>query len=165
MTNRHLISKQHDSPVGPLTIVADDDAVVAILWPGDDPDRVAVDHRPVSDGTSSILDLAGNQLDEYFDGARTEFDLPLAPSGTEFQLEVWHALQTIPYGETMTYGELAASIGRPSAARAVGGANRRNPLSIVVPCHRVIGSTGDLTGFAGGLGAKEHLLAMERQAA
>jgi len=165
MNNQILTSKCIDSPVGPLTLIGDETALIAVLWPDDDPDRVRLEHRPIDSSKIGVLDRAAAQLDEYFGGTRTEFDLPLAPRGTEFQLEVWRALETIPYGETMTYGELAASIGRPAAARAVGGANRRNPLSIVVPCHRVIGSTGALTGFAGGLGTKERLLDIERQAA
>ena len=165
MNERTLISKVTDSPVGPLTLIADETALVAVLWPDDAPGRVRLEHRPARSGESTLLDRVAAQLDEYFAGTRTEFDLPLAPRGTQFQLEVWRALETIPYGETMTYGELATSIGRPTAARAVGNANRRNPLSIVVPCHRVIGSTGALTGFAGGLGTKEQLLDMEHQAA
>ena len=165
MNERTLISKVTDSPVGPLTLIADETALLAVLWPDDAPGRVRLEHRPARSGESTLLDRVAAQLDEYFAGTRTEFDLPLAPRGTQFQLEVWRALETIPYGETMTYGELATSIGRPTAARAVGNANRRNPLSIVVPCHRVIGSTGALTGFAGGLGTKEQLLDMEHQAA
>lgn len=165
MNELTLISKVTDSPVGPLTLIADETALVAVLWPDDAPGRVRLEHRPARSGESTLLDRVAAQLDEYFAGTRTEFDLPLAPRGTQFQLEVWRALETIPYGETMTYGELATSIGRPTAARAVGNANRRNPLSIVVPCHRVIGSTGALTGFAGGLGTKEQLLDMEHQAA
>lgn len=165
MNERTLISKVTDSPVGPLTLIADETALVAVLWPDDAPGRVRLEHRPARSDESALLDRVAAQLDEYFAGTRTEFDLPLAPRGTQFQLEVWRALETIPYGETMTYGELATSIGRPTAARAVGNANRRNPLSIVVPCHRVIGSTGALTGFAGGLGTKEQLLDMEHQAA
>ncbi|MBM3673690.1 MAG: methylated-DNA--[protein]-cysteine S-methyltransferase [Actinobacteria bacterium] len=101
------------------------------------------------------------QLDEYFAGERTEFELALAPEGTPFQLEVWEALRAIPYGETISYGELASRVGRPGAARAVGAANGRNPLSIVVPCHRVIGANGTLTGFGGGLGWKRCLLELE----
>jgi len=165
MKERTLISKVTDSPVGPLTLIADETALVAVLWPDDAPGRVRLEHRPARSGESTLLDRVAAQLDEYFAGTRTEFDLPLAPRGTQFQLEVWRALETIPYGETMTYGELATSIGRPAAARAVGGANSKNPLSIVVPCHRVIGSTGKLTGFAGGLTTKEQLLLLETHAA
>ena len=103
------------------------------------------------------------QLEAYFKGDLHHFDLPLAPTGTPFQLQVWYVLQTIPYGETISYGELAGKIGRPQAARAVGAANGKNPLPIVVPCHRVIGSNGLLTGYAGGLHIKEALLALERR--
>ena len=110
------------------------------------------------------LALAGvrAQLAEYFAGERTRFDLELAPAGTPFQLEVWEALRRIPYGGTRSYGELAAELGRPGSARAVGAANARNPISIVVPCHRVVGSAGALTGYAGGVEAKRALLDLER---
>jgi methylated-DNA-[protein]-cysteine S-methyltransferase len=101
------------------------------------------------------------QLEEYFAGERQEFELDLAPSGTPFQLSVWRALRAIPYGETASYGEIAAAVGQPGAARAVGGANNRNPIAIVVPCHRVIGASGSLTGYGGGLPRKERLLALE----
>jgi methylated-DNA-[protein]-cysteine S-methyltransferase len=102
------------------------------------------------------------QLAEYFDGTRTAFDLPLDPIGTPFQRTVWRALVEIPYGETVTYGELAQRLGRPSAARAVGLANGRNPIGIIVPCHRVVGANGDLTGYGGGLERKRHLLDLEQ---
>ncbi len=101
------------------------------------------------------------ELEEYFAGTRREFELELAPAGTPFQLEVWRALRTIPYGETASYGEIAAAVGQPGAARAVGGANNRNPIAIVVPCHRVIGASGSLTGYGGGLPRKQQLLALE----
>jgi methylated-DNA-[protein]-cysteine S-methyltransferase len=101
------------------------------------------------------------QLEEYFAGERREFELELAPSGTPFQLEVWRALRAIPYGETASYGEIAAAVGQPGAARAVGGANNRNPIAIVIPCHRVIGASGSLTGYGGGLPRKQRLLALE----
>jgi methylated-DNA-[protein]-cysteine S-methyltransferase len=101
------------------------------------------------------------QLEEYFAGERREFELDLAPSGTPFQLSVWRALCAIPYGETASYGEIAAAVGQPGAARAVGGANNRNPIAIVVPCHRVIGASGSLTGYGGGLPRKRQLLALE----
>ena len=102
------------------------------------------------------------QLSEYFSGARREFDLPHAPQGTAFQMQVWEALRAIPYGETRTYGEIARAIGRPKAARAVGMACHVNPIAVIVPCHRVVGSTGGLTGYAGGLPVKERLLALEK---
>jgi methylated-DNA-[protein]-cysteine S-methyltransferase len=109
--------------------------------------------------------VAVEQLREYFAGERLEFDLPLAPRGTPFQLEVWQALRTIPYGATTSYGAIARAIGRPSGFRAVGMANGRNPISIVVPCHRVIGASGALTGYGGGLDRKEWLLALEARRA
>ena len=110
---------------------------------------------------SPLLDAAEAQLREYFAGARRTFDLPLAPHGTAFQQRVWAALRAIPYGETCTYGELAAAIGSPNASRAVGMANHRNPIPIIIPCHRVIGANGTLTGYAGGLEIKRKLLALE----
>lgn len=123
----------------------------------------AVDLADVDDGESAVLVAAATQLDEYFAGYRRRFDLPLAPSGTAFQREAWQALCTIPYGDTITYGEQARRMGRPTAARAAGGANARNPLPIVVPCHRVVGTSGTLVGFAGGLDRKAWLLEHERR--
>jgi len=108
-----------------------------------------------------VLDDCAKQLDAYFAGQLTEFDLPLVYSGTDFQQQVMHALRDIPYGETCSYGEMAKKLGRDGAARAVGSANRRNPLPIIVPCHRVIGANGELTGFAGGLSIKRKLLTLE----
>lgn len=110
-----------------------------------------------------VLAEAGRQLGEYFDGRRREFDLPLAPEGTEFMLRVWKALQDIPYGETRSYKEIAAMTGNSKACRAVGLANNRNPISIFIPCHRVIGANGDLVGYGGGLDKKTFLLDLERQ--
>jgi methylated-DNA-[protein]-cysteine S-methyltransferase len=109
-----------------------------------------------------LIKKAASQLAEYFDGKRKTFNLPLAPEGTEFQQKVWQALQAIPFGETRSYGEIAAQIGRPKASRAVGMANNRNPIVIIIPCHRVIGSDGSLTGYGGGLKVKEFLLKLER---
>jgi methylated-DNA-[protein]-cysteine S-methyltransferase len=114
-------------------------------------------------GRHAVLDTTMAQLDEYFAGRRREFDLPLDPVGTEFQRSAWNVLRTIPYGATMSYGEQAAALGDAKKARAVGSANGRNPLSIVVPCHRVIGTSGKLTGFAGGIEAKRYLLELERR--
>ncbi len=108
-----------------------------------------------------LIKRAATQLTEYFEGKRTEFDLPLAPKGTRFQVAVWKALQSIPAGETRSYKEIAAMIGNPQACRAVGMANNRNPIAIIIPCHRVIGQDGSLTGYAGGLPAKEYLLSLE----
>ena len=148
------------SPVGELKLVASDTGLVAILWPNDDPTRVKLGDAELNPAHPILLETE-RQLGEYFTGSRQEFSLPLDFAGTEFQCSVWHALLTIPYGETRSYAEIARQIGRPAAVRAVGAANGRNPLSIVAPCHRVVGSTGKLTGFAGGLGTKAFLLAHE----
>ncbi|SFS04444.1 methylated-DNA--[protein]-cysteine S-methyltransferase [Sphingomonas jatrophae] len=159
-----LVCKQMASPVGTLTLVAGEAGLVAILWQDDDPARVPL--GPLADDSDHPLLLeTTRQLDAYFAGARRSFDLPLAPSGTPFQRQVWAALLTIPYGETRSYGQLAVTLGRPGAARAVGAANGRNPLSIVAPCHRIVGGSGALTGFAGGLAAKHYLLTLERRGA
>ncbi|MGP3990944.1 methylated-DNA--[protein]-cysteine S-methyltransferase [Streptomyces sp. 3N207] len=152
-----------DSPVGPLTLVADGGTLTAVYM---EQQR----HRPAEetfgerDPSPLVFGQVAEQLGEYFAGERTEFTLPLAPRGTAFQRTVWDALCDIPYGETLSYGQLAERIGRPGAARAVGLANGRNPISIVVPCHRVIGSTGQLTGYGGGIERKRHLLDFERGA-
>jgi methylated-DNA-[protein]-cysteine S-methyltransferase len=157
-------SKTVDSPVGALTLVANAAGLTAILWPNDDPQRVRL--GALAEGSEHpVLREAERQLGEYFAGTRTEFALPLEFAGTEFQRSVWAALLTIPYGETRSYGDIARQIGRPAAVRAVGAANGRNPISIVAPCHRVIGANGKLTGFAGGLETKRFLLALERRAA
>lgn len=149
---RHL-----DSPVGRLGLVADDAALVAVLWPNDD--RVAFDGEIAEvSQPHPILDPARAQIQEYFAGTRQRFDIPLRLVGTDFQQQVWWSLADIPYGETSTYAKQAAAIGRPKAMRAVGAANGRNPLSIVLPCHRIVGADGSLTGFAGGLDAKRWLL-------
>ena len=152
-----------ESPVGTLTLVASDAGLVAVLWPDDDPSRVRLGPL-VDDADHPILREASAQLAAYFAGHQRAFDLPLDWRGTAFQKAVWAALLTIPYGETRSYGAIARAIGRPSASRAVGAANGRNPLSIVAPCHRVVGTSGQLTGFAGGLEAKASLLALERRA-
>jgi methylated-DNA-[protein]-cysteine S-methyltransferase len=149
------------SPVGVLTLVASDVGLVAVLWENDDPARVPL--GPMREaGGHPILREAHRQLDDYFRGALTMFDLPLEFRGTDFQRRVWTYLLAIPFGETRSYGQIARALGCPSAARAVGAANGRNPISIVAPCHRVVGSTGKLTGFAGGLTAKQWLLALEQ---
>lgn len=150
------------SPVGVLRLVASDAGLVAILWPDDDPRRVRLGSA-VEDPDHPILIETVRQLAGYFAGTLTRFTVPLDFRGTEFQREVWAALLTIPFGETRSYGEIAVQIGRPTASRAVGAANGRNPISIIAPCHRVIGSTGKLIGFAGGLVAKQTLLAIERR--
>lgn len=152
-----------DSPVGPLTIVAEDGQIRCLYMdlqrhrPHDEelgePDRWGRDGEPFK--------AAADQLDTYFSGELTTFDLPLAPRGSEFQQRVWAALQEIPYGQTESYGELAERIGSPAAARAVGLANGKNPIGIIIPCHRVVGSNGNLTGYGGGLDRKRRLLDLE----
>lgn len=149
-----------DTPIGELLLAGDDAGLSMIGFP-----KGSMRREPEPDWifNEKPLEKARAQISEYFDGTRREFDLPLQLSGTEFQVSVLEALQEIPYGETVSYGEIARRIGRPRAVRAVGAANGRNPLPIVVPCHRVIGSTGDLTGFGGGLDTKEALLRMEAE--
>ncbi len=148
------------SPVGELTLVASDNGLAAILWENDKPDRVRLGALE-EDDDHPILRETERQIGAYFAGTLQAFDLPLDFQGTDFQKSVWQALLTIPFGETRSYGEIARQIGRPGASRAVGAANGRNPISIVAPCHRVIGSNGALTGFAGGLEAKQLLLGIE----
>jgi methylated-DNA-[protein]-cysteine S-methyltransferase len=156
---RHVY-KRVQSPVGRLTLVATDEGLAAILWERDRPSRVRL--NIVGENSSHpVLVETEHQLEEYFARRRRQFELRLDPSGTPFQRTVWRALMTIPFGETRSYAQIAKQIGHPGAARAVGAANGRNPLSIVAPCHRVVGSTGALTGFAGGLDVKAHLLALE----
>ncbi len=154
------VYKKMPSPVGELTLVAGDQGLVAVLWEDDDPARVRLEDFTEMK-KHPILAVAERQLREYFANERRTFSLALDPRGTDFQKKVWRALQTIPFGETRSYGQLAQQIGRPTASRAVGAANGRNPLSIIVPCHRVIGANGKLTGFAGGLKAKAYLLKLE----
>lgn len=153
-----------DTPVGRLTVIASARGVRAVLWPGEryDDARVRTDDVDDPDRAGEILRSAVTQLGEYFAGSRREFDVPLDPRGTEFQLKAWAVLRTIPFGATMTYGEQARALGDPNKARAVGAANGRNPISVIVPCHRVVGSTGALTGFAGGLESKSWLLRHEQ---
>jgi methylated-DNA-[protein]-cysteine S-methyltransferase len=156
-----LISTTYESPVGSLTLVAGHAGLRAVIWPHGRLDRVGLAGGTLTPGDAPALDIAAEQLDEYFAGSRTTFDVPLDLHGTPFQLAAWRALAEIPYGATRTYSEQAARVGRPTAVRAIGAANGRNPVSIVLPCHRVIGSDGSLTGFGGGLEAKEWLLAFE----
>lgn len=148
------------SPVGTLTLVARGDRLAAVLWERERANRVRLGELERNDQHQVLLE-AGRQLQEYFAGQRQQFDLELDFVGTGFQRDVWAALLTIPFGETRSYGEIARQIGNPSAVRAVGAANGRNPISIIAPCHRVIGASGSLTGFAGGLDAKHYLLALE----
>lgn len=156
---RHVYKRMH-SPVGSLTLVATDDGLAAILWENDRPGRVPL-KLEAQNGDHPVLVETERQLEEYFAGRRKRFALKLDLSGTAFQREVWNALLAIPFGETRSYAQIASQIGRPGAARAVGAASGRNPVSIVAPCHRVVGSTGALTGFAGGLDVKAQLLAFE----
>ena len=153
-------TKTMKSPVGELTLVASDSGLAAILWENDDPKRVQLEPR-VENADHPVLVETERQLGEYFAGKRDQFTLPLHFNGTEFQRKVWHALTTIPYGETRSYAQIAVQVGSPQAVRAVGAANGRNPISIIAPCHRVIGANGKLTGFAGGLEAKAFLLRLE----
>jgi methylated-DNA-[protein]-cysteine S-methyltransferase len=149
-----------DTPIGELLLAGEEGALSMIGFP-----KGSMRREPEADWIFNETQLAdvSRQLREYFTGERREFDLPLRLSGTEFQVSVLEALQNIPYGETTSYGEIAKRIGRPKAVRAVGAANGRNPIPIIVPCHRVIGSTGDLTGFGGGLDTKEALLRLEAE--
>jgi methylated-DNA-[protein]-cysteine S-methyltransferase len=150
------------SPVGDLVLTGDGRSLAGLRLPrSDGQPAVPANGHHRDDATFAEVRA---QLAEYFDGARTSFDLPLAPNGTSFQLQVWDALRHIPYGVTASYGEVAASIGRPGAARAVGLANGRNPIAIIVPCHRVIGADGRLVGYGGGLDRKRYLLEFERAA-
>jgi methylated-DNA-[protein]-cysteine S-methyltransferase len=149
-----------DTPIGELLLAGEDDALAMIGFPKGSMRR---DPEPDWIYNEKPLANARQQLEEYFAGSRKDFDLPLRLDGTEFQVKVLKALQKIPYGETVSYGEIAKRIGKPKAMRAVGAANGRNPIPIVVPCHRVIGSGGDLTGFGGGLDTKEALLRLEAE--
>lgn len=152
-----------DTPVGMLTLIASAKGLRAVLWPDEREGRVPVgDTDGGGPDADAVLETTVRQLREYFDGERTTFDVPLDPVGTEFQQQAWQVLRTIPYGITISYGEQAARLGDRNKSRAVGAANGRNPISIIVPCHRVVGSTGKLTGFAAGLDAKAWLLEHEQ---
>ena len=144
-----------NSPFGPLCLAQEGDALAAVNFCA----PLIGEEVPCP---TPLLAEARRQLEEYFAGSRRVFDLPLAPEGTAFQRAVWEALQAIPYGETRTYGQIAAAVGRPKASRAVGGACHCNPIGIIIPCHRVVGSSGRLTGYAGGLDRKAALLALEQ---
>jgi methylated-DNA-[protein]-cysteine S-methyltransferase len=157
-----LAYKTIASPVGKLKLVASDKALVAILWELDSPRRVRLTELVANDHYPVLLETE-RQLSEYFAGKRETFSIALDMRGTRFQKDVWRALLAIPFGETRSYGQLAQQLGNPRATRAVGAANGKNPVSIIVPCHRVIGSSGKLTGFAGGLDAKAYLLDLEKQ--
>lgn len=157
------VYKRIPSPVGELTLVVRDDKLVAILWENDRPTRVKLGPMRDDDEHPVLVETA-RQLREYFAGQRTDFALDIEFHGTEFQKRVWNALLTIPFGETRSYRDIAVQVGNHKATRAVGAANGRNPLSIVAPCHRVIGTSGELTGFAGGKDKKAALLALESNA-
>ena len=149
----------HETPVGPLTLVSDGQALAAVVF--EQPSRPVRLLAQTEPGTDAVLEETRRQLDDYFAGRRRGFELPLAPRGTAFQSRVWGALREIPFGMTRSYGHLAEALGSPKAVRAVGGANGANPIAIIIPCHRVIGASGELTGFSGGLHRKRFLLALE----
>lgn len=156
-----LVYMYMDSPVGALKLVAHDHALVAVMWDNEDHKRVRLAEL-IEDHQHPMLLRVKKQLEQYFAGQRQQFDLPLDFQGTDFQQQVWQTLLTIPYGETRSYKEIAVQIGNEKAVRAVGAANGRNPISIIAPCHRVIGSSGALVGFAGGLDKKQILLSLEQ---
>lgn len=156
----HLVFTRIESPLGPLTLVGDHDGLREINFPSNG--RAAVTDRDWHEDALAFEE-AIRQLRAYFAGELEEFNLPLAPQGTPFQQKVWRKLCEIPYGDTICYGELARRIGNPNASRAVGLANGANPIPIIIPCHRVIGSNGKLTGYGGGLPIKEKLLALEKR--
>ena len=149
-----------DSPVGPLTLVSTDGVLSGLYM---DRQRYRPPAETFGEPDDAPFGRVMDQLAEYFAGKRSEFSVPVSLSGTEFQRTVWTALQDIRYGETVSYGELAERIGRPTASRAVGLANGKNPISIIVPCHRVVGATGNLTGYGGGLTRKQYLLDFEQR--
>lgn len=153
-----LSSRMHSTPIGELTLIASHKGLRAILWPRLSPTAAGIHPRPRRDPDHPILVQTAAQLDEYFTGSRTTFDIPLDLHGTRFQLAAWRSLATIPFGTTTSYGRQAAALGTPTAARAIGSANGANPVCIVLPCHRVIGADGSLTGFGGGLPTKRWLL-------
>ena len=162
-TKTRYFSKTMASPVGVLTLIANEKGLAAILWEKEDPKRVPLGEVEEDHGHPVLLETE-RQLNDYFAGKLDRFDLPLDFTGTDFQKKVWSALTHIPFGETRSYAQIAREVGSPAAVRAVGAANGRNPISIVAPCHRVIGSNGKLTGFAGGLEAKAFLLGIESKA-
>ena len=170
-TSLPRVSTIVDSPLGPLTLMASPQGLRSVGWEGEavgvvsDGESPLSGSVPVADRSSAteILRAAATQFEEYFRGLRTTFDLPLAPTGTPFQRAAWEVLRTIPFGQTMTYGEQAQRLGGANKARAVGAANGRNPLPIIIPCHRVIGADGSLTGFAAGVERKAWLLRHEAE--
>lgn len=156
------VYKTMNSPVGKLKLVGSDAGLAAILWENDNPRRVQLTIIREDKGHPVLVEVE-HQLNEYFAGRLKKFNIPLTFNGTEFQKKIWQALLTIPFGETRSYGDIANQIGNAKAVRAVGAANGKNPISIIAPCHRVIGASGKLTGFAGGLAAKAYLLELENR--
>ena len=155
-----LFTSKINTPIGTLQITCTESYVTEITFPG--VNIKTEEGKPVAPKSfPSVMTMAAEQLQEYLVGKRTLFDLPISPHGTDFQLRVWHTIQNIPYGTTLTYGEVAKKLGGIGKARAVGGAAHANPLPLIIPCHRVIGAQGSLTGFGGGLKLKERLLNME----
>ncbi len=153
--NTNTFTAVYQAPIGTMVIISNGDAIIEIDH---------INHEePITENPDKLCEQATKQLDEYFSGSRTAFDLPLSSKGTPFQEAAWLALQTIPYGETISYGEQAKRMENPKAVRAVGGANGKNPFSIVIPCHRVIGANGTLTGYTGGMSRKEWLLNFEKK--
>lgn len=157
-----LRRREMDTPIGTLILVASEQGLTNILFDGETPGAAGLPVDLPSDATDPNLEAAEAQLREYFEGDRTEFDLTLDLRGTDFQREAWLALADVPYGTTTSYGAQAAAVGRPGAARAIGSANGQNPIPIVLPCHRIIGADGSLTGFGGGLDVKQRLLDLEQ---
>lgn len=149
----NIATRYFKSPLGWLELTAENDLITRV-------DFVSV--SDIDSGESAVLDLCQQQLEAYFAGTLTEFTVPLSVEGTDFQIRVWSVLQTIPFGTTWSYGDLAKCIGNPKASRGVGGANNHNPIAIIIPCHRVIGANGQLTGYAGGLDRKQALLEHEK---
>lgn len=154
--------RTYEAPFGVLTVVGSDRGIRFVMF-NNDAHPKPLEQLQISDTEiHDTVNVAISQLEEYFDGSRRSFDLPLDLRGTEFQVEAWNALADIPYGQTASYGQQAASIGRPKAVRAIGGANGRNPVAIVLPCHRIVGADGSLTGFGGGIEVKKWLLDHEQ---
>jgi methylated-DNA-[protein]-cysteine S-methyltransferase len=155
-----LFFKEMESPIGKLTLIANGSALVAVRMERERPDRLRLEAAS-ADTHHPVLTEAERQLVDYFAGKRIRFELPIEPRGTDFQRKVWRYLAAIPFGKTKTYGDIAKTVGSPKGSRAVGAACGKNPLAIVVPCHRVVGASGALTGFGGGLETKAELLALE----
>jgi len=157
-----LLKRRLPTPTGEMTLVADAQALLGLVWDEGELPRLGL--AAAESGANPILDAGTRQLEEYFAGKRARFDLPLRPEGSDFQKSVWACLERIPYGSTWSYRELAVGVGNPGAARAVGAANGRNPLCIIVPCHRVVRATGEIGGYAGGTERKAFLLGLEEAA-